>query len=261
MGRVVRPVVRPVIRDVVRATAGSAIAGGGSESPFDPATLYTGGKRGIWIKPRDWTTLFQNSGGTGAVTVATDPVGWYTDLSGNGLTMKQATGTARGLAATQGGYACVDYDGVDDGASTAVFTPGTLTASMDCFIVLYRDTTANMLPAYGSGGEYFAVMASGGPPPVQAGVGSSVEYMVDNDAVPGGTAPTRDQMHTATPAGQWLVLSALNMDMSAFVTFYIASYGSFAWNGKFAELILCESQPSQRAAIRTYLGAQVGLTL
>ena len=32
---------------------GSALAGGGSAPLIDPATLYTGGKKGIWIKPRD----------------------------------------------------------------------------------------------------------------------------------------------------------------------------------------------------------------
>lgn len=240
---------------------GSPQAGGGSPS-FNPLTLYAGGKKGLWIKPRDWTTLFQNSGGTGAVTVATDPVGWYTDLSGNGLTMEQATGTARGLAATQGGYACVDYDGVDDGASTALFAPGTLTASMDCYVALYRDTASNMLPAYGSAGEYFAVMESGSGASASAGAGASVTYRVNGVAVPGGTSTTRGQIHAATPTGAWLVLSVQSLNLSTWLWFLIANYPAVSWNGKFAEIILCESvDATTRAQIETYLGAQVGLTL
>lgn len=236
------------------------MAGGGAAPAFDPLTLYSGGKKGFWIKPRDWTTLFQNSGGTGAVTTAGNAVGYFADQSGNGLHPIQATGTARGVAATQGGYQCVDFDGADDGAGLT-FSSGTLAASMDCFITVYRDTTAQMIPIYGSGVQFAGVMQDGNSSAAQGNVGTPT-YLVNGVAVPGGTATTRDQMNDAVPTGQWLVLSIRNLNLSALTTFNFANYASYAWNGKFAEIILCESvDATTRAKIETYLGAQVGLTL
>jgi len=60
-------------------------------------------------------TLFQNSGGTGAVSSVSDPVGYATDLSGNGNHFTQTTAGNRAL---WNGTGC-DFDGAGDGLTRA----------------------------------------------------------------------------------------------------------------------------------------------
>ena len=60
-------------------------------------------------------TLFQNSGGTGAVSSVSDPVGYATDLSGNGNHFTQATGGNRPLWNGTG----ADFDGAGDALTRA----------------------------------------------------------------------------------------------------------------------------------------------
>ncbi len=100
-------------------TNGSTSATSNSVGPvvaaasFDPATLFASGEEGAWYDI-DPAYLFQNSGGTGAVTVG-DPVGYVTDRSGNGNHLVQATASRRGtLRQTAGGEYYIEFDGVDD---------------------------------------------------------------------------------------------------------------------------------------------------
>ena len=250
------------IGSAIGSAIGSGMAGGGSEPLIDPATLYTGGKKGIWIKPRDWTTLFQNSGGTGAVTTEGDPVGRATDQSGRGNNMIQSTSAARPVVTTVGGYRCADFDGVDDLWSTGFVSVGFLGSNLlDAFITVYRDTnTASALGVMNIGS--FMVPDDGVAGAASSGVGASTTYSVNCVAVPGGTATTRDQLSDAFPTGQWVVMSCLDLNLSGAFQFENGVAPSFVFNGKIGEFILCESTDSAtRARIHTYLGSKVGLTL
>ena len=60
-------------------------------------------------------TLFQNSGGTGAVSSVSDPVGYATDLSGNG---NHFTQTTAGNRLAWNGTGC-DFDGAGDALTCA----------------------------------------------------------------------------------------------------------------------------------------------
>jgi len=60
-------------------------------------------------------TLFQNSGGTGAVLSVSDPVGYATDLSGNG---NHFTQTTAGNRLAWNGTGC-DFDGTGDSLTRA----------------------------------------------------------------------------------------------------------------------------------------------
>ena len=62
---------------------------------FNPASLFTGGKEGVWYDPSDLSTLFQDSTGTTPVTEPGQPVGLMLDKSGNGNHASQATSAAR----------------------------------------------------------------------------------------------------------------------------------------------------------------------
>ena len=66
-----------------------------------------------WIKPRDWTTLFQWYLGTTNVTAATDPVGYAADQSGRGNNCINAYALGRPIAAIVSSRNCIDFDGAD----------------------------------------------------------------------------------------------------------------------------------------------------
>ena len=51
---------------------------------FNPASLFIGGKEGVWYDPSDLSTLFQDSTGLTPVTEPGQPVGLMLDKSGNG---------------------------------------------------------------------------------------------------------------------------------------------------------------------------------
>ena len=48
---------------------------------FSPASLFTGGAKGVWYSPDDYSTLFQDSAGTTPVTAVEQPVGLMLDKS------------------------------------------------------------------------------------------------------------------------------------------------------------------------------------
>jgi len=77
---------------------------------LDPATLSPH----LWLDPSDLTTLFQNSNGTGAVAADNDPVGYIGDKSGNGNHFIEATAAARPIYKTSAGLSWLAFDGVDD---------------------------------------------------------------------------------------------------------------------------------------------------
>lgn len=70
----------------------------GGAAAFDPASGFSGGIQGGAYDFFDAATLFQNSNGTGAVSALNDPIGYASDLSGNGNHATQATALNRPLS-------------------------------------------------------------------------------------------------------------------------------------------------------------------
>jgi len=252
------------IGSAIGSAIGSGMAGGGAAPAFDPLTLYSGGKKGFWIKPRDWTTLRQSYLGTTNVTAATDPVGYAADQSGRGNNCINAYADWRPIAAIVSSRNCIDFDGTDDKLVTAAFSAGTLTASMDCFFVVNLDafSTSGWLIADDNASSFFGVAQNGHASSANSGAGTP-GYNVNGVAVTGGTSVTRDQLYDALSSpGSWMVVDACGLDLSAWLQFQFGGYANFQLNGKLAEIILCESvDDATRARIRTYLGSHVGLTL
>ena len=77
--------------------ARSVIAGANVDGPgvtavsFSPANLFTGGIKGAWFDPSDFSTMWQDSGRTTPVTAVEQPVGALNDKSGNANHATQAT--------------------------------------------------------------------------------------------------------------------------------------------------------------------------
>lgn len=236
--------------------------GGGGSSPFDPLTLYSGGKKGVWIKPRDWSTLFQTSGGSVAVSAATDPVGYATDLSGNAEHFTQPTTGDRPLAITVSGVNAIDLNGTSSSMTSGTVVAGDWT-TMDLFAVVYLDgfDTTGSLFGDDNGVNFLGIAQNGSASSAAINAGSP-SYRINGVSVSGGTSVTRDQLYDALSTGGWLVVEANGLNLSAWTALRFSGYSGYRIDGKFAELILCESvSDAVRAQVRTYMGDAVGLTI
>jgi hypothetical protein len=79
---------------------------------FNPASLFSGGERGYWLDASDLSTLWQDTGGTSAVTTDGQTVKRWVDKSGNSHALTEATNgpTYR----TDGSKHWLAYDGTND---------------------------------------------------------------------------------------------------------------------------------------------------
>lgn len=180
---------------------------------------------------------------------------------GSAFTTYQRVNTATDYD-TEGFLHYHKLDGVDDGFGTT-FPAGTLGSNMDCFMLVRRDSAANILIAYqtASASPYFGVAASGDGGAASVGSGTPT-YYVNGVAVPGGTSTTRGQLHTALSVGSFVVLEVRNLDLSAWTGLAIGNYAGFTLDGAIAETILCPAQSAgTRTSIRQYLAAKAGITL
>jgi len=119
--------------------------------------LFIGGQQGVLLEAFDIGTLFQVSDGTTPVTVATDPIGYFGDKSGNDNHATQATAAARPTYQT--GPARATIDKVDDRLSVTVPTggfTGTMVLATDQGTASYGVTIpAGAYDIGGRGGQYF----------------------------------------------------------------------------------------------------------
>ena len=181
----------------------------------------------------------------------------FRELPGNHLS--QATAAARPLTATQGAVQYLTFDGVDDGLATGAIT---LSADMDCFFAIRRNSVGRGMPvAYAAGATWFGVWESGNAALAHQAV--TPTYVVNGVSVPGGTATTRGQLDTALPVSSWCVLEARNLDLTAWVAINLCNgFGGFFVNGDIGGIILCPAgDATARQKNRQYLGAKVGLSL
>ena len=236
----------------------------GGSGAFDIATLYASGQLGAWWKPADITTLFQDSAATTAVTATGQPVGYEGDKSGRGNHLLQATSAARPTYTVSGGATYLLHDGADDGNATASFAAGTLTSNMDMFMVVKRNTGADLVFfSETTGGGRYLIAYAGATSSAFNAMGSAGTIAVNGVDVPGGTAVTAGDLSTAIPSGSWVVLEVRNMDLSAWTKFAVSQYYSgFYLNGQVGEVVLRQVMTTgERNSVRTALGASVGLTL
>lgn len=125
-----------------------------SPLPFSPLSLFSGGAPGAWYDPSDFTTLFQDSGGTTPVTGVEQPVGRILDKSGNNNHAFQATGASRPVLKIDGnGNYYLKFDGVDDSLATNSIS-FTSTDKMSVFAGLRKlsDAAIAVVAEIGGGG-------------------------------------------------------------------------------------------------------------
>lgn len=82
---------------------------------FNPLSNFSSGEKGFLYDISDFTSLFQDSAGTVAVTAVGQPVGKVTDKSGNGNHALQSTSGKRPVLSQDGsGKYYLAFDGTDD---------------------------------------------------------------------------------------------------------------------------------------------------
>lgn len=84
-------------------------------SNWTPADLFKNGEKGCWYDPSDFSTMFQNIGGTIPVTAVGQPVARILDKSGNNnVAYQNSTASVPTLQQDSNGKYYLAFDGVDD---------------------------------------------------------------------------------------------------------------------------------------------------
>jgi len=147
------------------------------------------------------------------------------------------------------------WDGVDDGNSTGAVT---LTSSMDLFVVMRRDSAAQLLITHGDTGNFVGACVSGLGSSACNGVGSGYTLRVDGVTV----ADTRDALNTAMSPNKIHLFELLGGDFSAWSNFKIGDYSGYQPEGPFADVVLVPSMSdADRVAMRNLLATKNGVTL
>lgn len=168
--------------------SGSALAGGGAA--FVPDAAFFAGRKGFAFDFTDAAKLFQLSNGTTAVTADNDPIGYVTDLSGNGKHGTQATAGSRPLYVAGSGavgdgnkhMTCGTLDLSAETALTVVACVQTsLTSDQGVFEHgSFNDGDASVLMDSGAGGQYVATLfgASADPATKNSRGGAGASFKV-----------------------------------------------------------------------------------
>lgn len=103
---------------------------------FTPADLFGASEVGGWYQINDTSTLWADDGSTPASVDGS--VYRIDDKSGNGLHLRQATASKRGILRQSGSVYWIDFDGIDDWYDTA--TASWVTSSGFFSVVACRPT-------------------------------------------------------------------------------------------------------------------------
>jgi len=120
---------------------------------FSPASLFTSGVQGAWYDPSDYSSLFQDSAGTTAVTAVEQPVGLMLDKSQGLVLGSERIGATWGVldaSWSQSGSDLIAVNGTSFGAYQLGLTIG-LWYKITFEIYSYASGTLNIRVGNGSG--------------------------------------------------------------------------------------------------------------
>ena len=238
----------------------------------------------LWLDSSDRPTLFQNSDGTGPVTAAGQPVGYWADKSGHG---KHATQTIAGNrpsytreGTTINGMPVLTFDGVTDEITSFLNINPTSIPNLSLFIV-YRqvaDTADSGLWGHDNGGwDRFQLLnfSNGGQPngyPIAtSGSCTPVKGMDTTDplvyvavlknAVASGSAVYINGLSDATH-GLPAFTSADNGGQASITFGNIGAANVYHGNVQFGEILAFAASgldDARRQAIESYLAVKWGI--
>lgn len=76
---------------------------------FSPSDLFAGGEFGAWYDPSDYSTMWQDTGGTTPITGAGQLVARIDDKSGNGINLTQSNSSLRPTTRTSGDLKYLEF--------------------------------------------------------------------------------------------------------------------------------------------------------
>ncbi len=226
---------------------------------FTPANLFLAGEQGAWYDPSDFSSMFQDSAGTIAVTAVGQSVGKINDKSGRGNHAAQATTASKPiLRQTAGGKYYLETDGVDDFMESV-------------------DTVAGIIAAATSGRFDAAAFANNeGWVTMSTDVASSFIF---NGASNTGTALNSGEFGSSMTGNRLNGAASVNAPMAAdgVVSAYATVARSTAkitmfrdrihtgrmWAGRTYGVILLNRQftTQERSDVESYLAGKAGVTL
>lgn len=227
--------------------------------------IYASGAKGLMMPDfGDFSKLFQNSAGTTPVTAVDDFVGRALDISGNGLNLFRATSSARPQLKYDDGVYNLTCDGIDDGLGIAA-SAGVFAAASAAFALVKTDGLIGETICFSYAGEYFGSFGGGNSSAAASNLcGSNSYYAVNGVVVPGGGTTTRAQLAAAIPVGQWCVVEARNLNMSAWASltfgYFSALYPKPPKLGA-SPIVISETTEDNATLIRRYLAQKAGITL
>jgi hypothetical protein len=239
---------------------------GGAPAAFDPASMFAGGKAGIFYNTAQLDSLFQDRSLTPATPAVVDgPVGTRKDLSGNGNHQIAAADSRRPLLRTSGGLYWLEYDGVDDYLSAnSALTTGANTAM---FFGCSHTSSVNSVTLCGSFSDpfvYTLVLQSGNGGPPFDGSGTPT-LNVDGAAIGTTKADVFTALASASGATPHLAESRNTAANSGtgyahLTTGFYPSFGGLVRDYG----LVCISEAdlgTNQAALRTWFGQRMGIVL
>lgn len=265
-----RPLIQPIHRPITAPSTGPV---------WSPARLFSAGTDGIWLAPRDTTTIYQDSAGVTPWTAAGDPAGKVLDKSGNAHHVTQATTAKKPTTALVGSNVVLRGDGVDDGM-TAGDALDLRTGSAFAVCVARFATSGAGQALFGKSeaaatiGRYYVNRGGGGELQVAVADGAVVpeaEALADTSTtlrvisaiwnVVTGLVTLRINSAVADTTA-WVPTGA---DLNTALPYNIMTYDGSAQplNGDFHELVQVMRQPAagEIERLESYLAARHGVSL
>lgn len=179
---------------LVHPVVARPIVSAGPSSLADQLIAATGTKIKALYEFTDFANMFQNTGGSTAVTAASDPVRYWTDLSGNGNHATASVTNSPGNAIAQ-----VGYIQMNDSGFMITGTMSGATSGMEIYALIDRNTDNawNLLGKNGSNGHGAGLTLAGEGSSTYVGFSGTITDFVDNAAV---SPQTRAQSYAAMTA-------------------------------------------------------------
>lgn len=240
---------------------------------FTPADLFAASEQGGWYDPSDLSTLWQDTAGTTPVTADGQAVARIDDKSGNGNHLTQATAANRPLYKTSGGLHWLEFDRANDflqGSAisfsnwefSAAFRPNLVTTYLAVFsqrnvsnsrgIILYAGNSSLLQHWSGNNTASFDTTTVGTLVNNSDYVGEGYfDGTTKSTALNGGTPVTATSISFTNATTNFRLGAGANEGAASFF-FGIRIYGL---------VIVDAAKASDRADLRTWMGAKAGLVL
>lgn len=231
----------------------SAFGGGGGGA--DPSTMTLS----LWYDPSDGATVYEAAADPAEIG---DAVSQIDDKSGNAKHGTQATAGRRPIYSQSGAILYLALDGAGSGGGdgfTAAST--TLPSDADVFMAVNVNASDTAFVAMFSGAGGSKYISHGEPALVNSysGAGTPSAVRVNGAALSDMLA---QRVYTALSGTGWKILEYNNVNLSTWGTFDWGFYDNlYALQAGVGGIIVKPAVSGERSALRTWLGAKVGLTL